>query len=149
MTKDPNKKNLTQIRAFKFKKQHPSSLKIHPYQRLLFSLLRRIEAEGVRNRTNSEVSVRFLLKQILGIYNERLMAGKESVIVRNQRFGDFFYDLTLHKYGLVKVTEKKISEVIFSTSLHRKKIPDVELVARQGICENVQISRSVEYSLLG
>ena len=58
------------------------------------------------------------------------MAGKESVAVRHQRFGDFFYDLTLHKYGLVKVTEKKISEVVYSTSFHRKKIPDVELVAR-------------------
>ncbi len=127
LVREGSRKTMTQIKAFKFKNKMQGNLRIHPYQRLLANLLKKVEG-GLR--FGSELSVRFLLKQMVGIYGERLAAGKESVAVRNQRLGDFFYDFTLHKYGLSKVTDKKISEVVLSTALHRKKIPDVELVAR-------------------
>ncbi|CAI2358848.1 unnamed protein product [Moneuplotes crassus] len=73
------------------------------------------------------IPLKLFIKNIFGFYNEKSLCAKNSASIKYQSLSDFLYDTTYNKYGIVKLTEKKLKELLLTTALNYKKHPEVEL----------------------
>lgn len=57
------------------------------------------------------IPLKLFIKSINGYYTEKKINAKNSKVVRTQSMAEFLYDNTFNKYGIVNLTEKKLSEI--------------------------------------
>ena len=81
------------------------------------------------NKMKDIMPLKIILKGITSFYNEKLAAGKENLIVREQDMPTFIYNTFLHTYGLPKFAESKFLKFMISVKKY-SAIERVELFAR-------------------
>lgn len=54
----------------------------------------------------------------------------ESIAIQIQGLTSFIYDSYINKYGLLDVAERKLKELLFSSSINRRKVLKIEIFSR-------------------
>eukprot|EP00347_Sterkiella_histriomuscorum_P019314 403342126 len=80
-------------------------------------------------QTNS-LSIKLLLKMINSWYYEKALSGKDSQSIKSQPISEYVYDIYYNKYGIVKISEKKLRELFVTILENREGIFKLELFSR-------------------
>lgn len=94
------------------------------------------------------ISIRLLVKLMNQYMAEKGIAAIDSLHVKNEHITEFIYDQNFNKFGIAKLTEKKIKEILLTINKNKSRIPKCEFYARMlGISEEKQYSND-DLSLL-
>ena len=82
--------------------------------------------DGASIRT---VSVKIILKSMHNLYYEKAANMKDSKVIENQTMVEYLYDSFVHKYGIGKLAEKKVKEILVTVK-SQKHMPSLKLFGK-------------------
>ena len=76
------------------------------------------------------MSVKFVLKQLNTWYYDKGTGAMDSQTVRGQTMAEYIYDQYYNKYGIGKIAEKKLRELVVTLLANRERVFTLELFSR-------------------
>ena len=61
---------------------------------------------------------------------EKGIASIDSLHAKNEHISEFIYDQNFNKFGIAKLTEKKIKEILYTIQKNKIRLPKCEFYAR-------------------
>lgn len=75
------------------------------------------------------ISVKIVLKTLHNLYYEKAANIKDSKVIESQSLAEFLYDSFVHKYGMGKLAEKKVTEIL-TTIKAKRNMPKLKIFGR-------------------
>ena len=125
--------NVTEAKPFNFTLKSKKVVK--EMKSRLPKFITMFQSQYVSNKTKllkeiRPMPVKLIIKNIHIWYMDKAQNAKDSKIVRSQSMPEYLYDLTFNKYGIAKLTEKKLKEICLSVEIHKKKLCQIDLFSR-------------------
>jgi hypothetical protein len=115
---------------------------VHPIGSLMEKLFMLKEGRGNKFFNGVQtLSIRLLIKIMTQYLTDKGTSAIDSTVIRNQHLSEFIYDQNFNKFGIVKLTEKKFKEIVFTIEKNKARIPKCEFYARlMGISDEINYS---------
>jgi len=115
---------------FQIGKIQSSLGKAHPALLFLQTFLEKLASNDTKYLNVATLSVKLLLKNINNAYAEKLITGRNIILLQQQPLIAFLFDSFINKYGLLNFCERKLKEIMLTAIMNKTKYSKIELFAR-------------------